>query len=97
MIQIFKNPVQEMIHLIIYKHLPRFILSVILFGSIVLLVLCLPIRITKSLLPNFLPYSVMLCSDAPVSELSLELLLLQVILPVLLEQGYTQQWLKELV
>lgn len=91
------NPVQEMIHLPIYRHLRRFILSVVVFGSIVLLMLWLPIRIMKQLLPSFLPYNVMLYSDAPVSELSLELLLLQVVLPALLEQGHTRQWLKGLV
>ncbi|KAH0507323.1 E3 ubiquitin-protein ligase MARCH6 [Microtus ochrogaster] len=73
------------------------LLREIVFGSIVLLMLWLPIRIIKSLLPNFLPYNVMLYSDAPVSELSLELLLLQVVLPALLEQGHTRQWLKGLV
>lgn len=31
------------------------------------------------------------------SELSLELLLLQVVLPALLEQGHTRKWLKGLV
>ena len=36
-------------------------------------------------------------SDAPVSELSLELLLLQVVLPALLEQGHTRMWLKGLI
>ncbi|KAG9484621.1 hypothetical protein GDO78_007988 [Eleutherodactylus coqui] len=91
------NPVQEMIHLPIYRHLRRFILSVIVFGSIVILMLWLPIRIMKHVLPTFLPYNVMLYSDAPVSELSLELLLLQVVLPALLEQGHTRQWLKGLV
>ncbi|XP_067109319.1 E3 ubiquitin-protein ligase MARCHF6-like isoform X1 [Osmerus mordax] len=91
------NPVQEMIHLPIYRHLRRFILSVVVFGTIVLLMLWLPIRIIKLLLPAFLPYNVMLYSDAPVSELSLELLLLQVVLPALLEQGHTRQWLKGLV
>lgn len=91
------NPVQEMIHLPIYRHLRRFILSVVVFGSIVLLMLWLPIRLIKLLLPAFLPYNVMLYSDAPVSELSLELLLLQVVLPALLEQGHTRQWLKGLV
>uniref|UniRef100_A0A8D3DSN3 RING-type E3 ubiquitin transferase n=1 Tax=Scophthalmus maximus TaxID=52904 RepID=A0A8D3DSN3_SCOMX len=91
------NPVQEMIHLPIYRHLRRFILSVVVFGSIVLLMLWLPIRIIKLLFPVFLPYNVMLYSDAPVSELSLELLLLQVVLPALLEQGHTRQWLKRLV
>ncbi|XP_029687282.1 E3 ubiquitin-protein ligase MARCH6-like [Takifugu rubripes] len=91
------NPVQEMIHLPIYRHLRRFILSVVVFGSIVLLMLWLPIRIIKLLFPTFLPYNVMLYSDAPVSELSVELLLLQVVLPALLEQGHTRQWLKKLV
>ncbi|XP_047224074.1 E3 ubiquitin-protein ligase MARCHF6-like isoform X2 [Girardinichthys multiradiatus] len=91
------NAVQEMIHLPIYRHLRRFILSVVVFGSIVLLMLWLPIRIIKLLFPAFLPYNVMLYSDAPVSELSLELLLLQVVLPALLEQGHTRQWLKRLV
>uniref|UniRef100_A0A1A8EKX9 E3 ubiquitin-protein ligase MARCHF6 n=1 Tax=Nothobranchius korthausae TaxID=1143690 RepID=A0A1A8EKX9_9TELE len=91
------NPVQEMIHLPIYRHLRRFILSVVVFGSIVLLMLWLPIRLIKVMLPVFLPYNVMLYSDAPVSELSLELLLLQVVLPALLEQGHTRQWLKGLV
>ncbi|XP_029498563.1 E3 ubiquitin-protein ligase MARCHF6-like isoform X1 [Oncorhynchus nerka] len=91
------NPVQEMIHLPIYRHLRRFILSVVVFGSIVLLMLWLPIRTIKLILPAFLPYNVMLYSDAPVSELSLELLLLQVVLPALLEQGHTRQWLKGLV
>ncbi|XP_034416643.1 E3 ubiquitin-protein ligase MARCHF6-like [Cyclopterus lumpus] len=91
------NPVQEMIHLPIYRHLRRFILSVVVFGSIVLLMLWMPIRLIKLLLPIFLPYNVMLYSDAPVSELSLELLLLQVVLPALLEQGHTRQWLKGLV
>ena len=37
-----------------------FFLLQIVFGSIVLLMLWLPIRIIKSLLPNFLPYNVML-------------------------------------
>uniref|UniRef100_A0A8C6KW81 E3 ubiquitin-protein ligase MARCHF6 n=1 Tax=Nothobranchius furzeri TaxID=105023 RepID=A0A8C6KW81_NOTFU len=91
------NPIQEMIHLPIYRHLRRFILSVVVFGSIVLLMLWLPIRIIKLLFTSFLPYNVMLYSDAPVSELSLELLLLQVVLPALLEQGHTRQWLKRLV
>lgn len=38
---------------------PCFSLQIV-FGSIVLLMLWLPIRIIKSLLPSFLPYNVML-------------------------------------
>ena len=36
-------------------------------------------------------------SDIPVSELPLELLLLQVVLPALLEQAHTRQWIKNVV
>lgn len=91
------NPIQEMIHLPVYRHIRRFVASVIIFGSTVLLMLWFPVRMIRKVFPGFLPYHVMLSSDAPVSELSLELLLLQVVLPALLEQGHTRKWLKGLV
>ncbi|XP_041375877.1 E3 ubiquitin-protein ligase MARCHF6-like [Gigantopelta aegis] len=91
------NPIQEMIHLPVYRHIRRFVASVIIFGSTVLLMLWLPVRVIRKIFQGFLPYHVMLSSDAPVSELSLELLLLQVVLPALLEQGHTRVWLKGLV
>lgn len=91
------NPIQEMIHLPVYRHIRRFVASVIIFGSTVLLMLWIPVRVIRRVFPIFLPYNVMLSSDAPVSELSLELLLLQVVLPALLEQGHTRMWLKGLV
>ncbi|XP_077982341.1 E3 ubiquitin-protein ligase MARCHF6-like [Glandiceps talaboti] len=91
------NPVQEMIHLPMYRHARRFLWSIVVFGSTVLLMLWMPVQLIKKILPKFLPYNVLLSSDAPVSELSLELLLLQVVLPALLEQGHTRTWLKNLV
>ena len=36
-------------------------------------------------------------SEMPVSELSLELLLLQVVVPALLEQGHTRTWMRGVV
>ncbi|XP_074616038.1 E3 ubiquitin-protein ligase MARCHF6-like [Acropora palmata] len=89
------QPVQEMIRLPVYRHSRRFLLSLVVFGTTVLLMMYLPVRIIKWLLPTFLPYNVQLSSEVPVSELSLELLLLQVVLPALLEQGHTRQWLKK--
>ena len=56
-----------------------------------------PVKLIRLIFPSFLPYNVMLSSDAPVSELSLELLLLQVVLPALLEQGHTRTWLKGVI
>lgn len=46
---------------------------------------------------TFISHVMHSASDTPVSELSLELLLLQVILPALLEQGHTRVWLKLVV
>ncbi|XP_045477854.1 E3 ubiquitin-protein ligase MARCHF6 [Harmonia axyridis] len=91
------SPVQEMIHLPILQHIRKLLISAVIFGSAVLLMLWLPIRIIKWLLPNFLPYSVYLNNETQVNELSLELMLLQVILPALLEQSHTRIWLKGLV
>ncbi|KAH1015872.1 hypothetical protein HUJ04_007190 [Dendroctonus ponderosae] len=69
----------------------------VIFGSAVLLMLWLPVRIIKIILPTFLPYTVSLNTESQVNELSLELLLLQVILPALLEQSHTRVWLKAFV
>lgn len=59
--------------------------------------LWLPVRVIRKVMPQFLPYNAVLNSDAAMSELSLELLLLQVVLPALLEQGYIRAWLKGVV
>ncbi|XP_031563606.1 E3 ubiquitin-protein ligase MARCH6-like [Actinia tenebrosa] len=91
------HPVQEMIRLPVYRHARRFLLSLVVFGTTVLLMMFLPVSLLKWCIPSFLPYNVQLSSEAPVSELSLELLLLQVVLPALLEQGHTRQWLKSVI
>jgi len=91
------NPIQEMIHLPLLRHFRRFLASMIIFGSTVFLMLWLPVRLIKLVVSDFLPYNVSISSETPVSELSLELLLLQVVLPALLEQGHTRSWLKSAV
>ncbi|XP_049540682.1 E3 ubiquitin-protein ligase MARCHF6 [Anopheles darlingi] len=89
------SPIQEMIHLSILRHTRRLISSAIIFGSAVLLMLWAPIQILKSFWPTFLPYT--LSGDAEVNELSLQLLLLQFVLPGFFEQSHTRIWLKGLV
>ncbi|EZA59637.1 hypothetical protein DMN91_004961 [Ooceraea biroi] len=91
------SPIQEMIHLPIFRHVRRLVASAIIFGTAILLMLWLPVKILRWAWPGFLPYTVTVQSEAQVSELSLELLLLQVILPALLEQSHTRTWLKALV
>lgn len=67
-----------MIHLPIVRHVRRLLASAVIFGTAVLLMLWLPVRILRVVWPSFLPYTVALQSEAQVNELSLELLLLQV-------------------
>ena len=50
------NPIQEMIHLSIARHLRRFCASLVMFGTSILVMLYLPSRIIKRSIPNFLPY-----------------------------------------
>lgn len=84
-----------MIHLSILRHIRRLIASAIIFGSAVLLMLWLPIKIIKVTCPTFLPYT--LSGDSEVNELSLQLLLLQIILPGFFEQSQTRIWMKGLI
>jgi E3 ubiquitin-protein ligase MARCH6 len=84
-----------MIHLSILRHIRRLIASAIIFGSAVLLMLWLPIKIIKLGSPIFLPYT--LSGDSEVNELSLQLLLLQIILPGFFEQSQTRIWMKGLI
>ncbi|XP_003702747.1 membrane-associated ring finger (C3HC4) 6 [Megachile rotundata] len=91
------SPIQEMIHLPILRHVRRLVTSAVIFGTAILLMLWLPVKLLRWAWPGFLPYTVTVQSEAQVSELSLELLLLQVILPALLEQSHTRTWLKALI
>jgi hypothetical protein len=88
------HPVQEMIQQPTYRHARRFLLSSIIFGSAILVIIWLPTRIIHILFPGFLPYRVQPSSEAPMSELSMELFVLQVILPALLEKGHTRAFVK---
>ncbi|XP_054719547.1 E3 ubiquitin-protein ligase MARCHF6-like isoform X2 [Uloborus diversus] len=91
------NPIQEMIHSPILRHIRRVVVSLITFGTTILLVVWLPVQIIEKIAPGFLPYYVMLSGEMPYSELSLELVLLQIVLPGLLEQGHMRTWLKLVV
>lgn len=71
------SPIQEMIHLPILRHIRRLVFSAMIFGTIVLLMLWIPIRLLKIIWPTFLPYT--LSSDSEFNELNLHLLLFQVI------------------
>lgn len=91
------SPLQEMIHLPILRHARRLVASAVIFGTAILLMLWLPVKILRWTWPGFLPYTVTVQNETQISELSLELLLLQVILPALLEQSHTRTWLKALI
>ncbi|XP_065571849.1 E3 ubiquitin-protein ligase MARCHF6-like [Artemia franciscana] len=87
------SPIQEMIHLPLLRHMKRFVMSKVIFGSLVLVIVKIPISIIKALVPEYLPFNFSHSMDVLVPEFSLELLVLQVILPCLLEQVHTRQWL----
>uniref|UniRef100_A0A1I7XD18 RING-type E3 ubiquitin transferase n=1 Tax=Heterorhabditis bacteriophora TaxID=37862 RepID=A0A1I7XD18_HETBA len=87
------NPIQEMIELPVTRHLRRLVASTSLFFSTILLIVYLPLGIVQKV-SSVLPYNMSLSADTPLSELSLELLILQVVLPALLEQTQARSLLK---
>jgi len=91
------HPVKEMIQLSVLRHARRFMLSLVVFGTTVMVLVWIPVQLIKRFTKSLIPFNVSLNSDAPLSEMSLELLLLQVILPAFLEQGHARKWLKSFI
>ena len=90
------NPIQEMIHLSLIRHIRRFCASLVMFGSSILVMLYFPSRIIKSVIPSFLPYTTQ-SKESNVDELAMELMLLLVILPAVQDQNQGREWLKTVV
>jgi len=91
------NPIQEMIQLPLALHLRRFATSIIIFGCVIILMFYVPGELLIRCIPKFLPFNVKGSLETVVSELMIEFILLQGILPTLLEQGHTRTMLKYMV
>ncbi|KAM3720699.1 E3 ubiquitin-protein ligase [Dirofilaria immitis] len=91
------NPIQEMIELPIMRHLRRLIASTSIFFTTILLLVYVPLCFITRYIPSVLPFNLSLAAETPLSELSLELLVLQVVLPALLEQTHARTILKAVV
>ncbi|EJW86168.1 hypothetical protein WUBG_02920 [Wuchereria bancrofti] len=91
------NPIQEMIELPVIRHLRRLIASTSIFFTTILLLIYVPLCFITRYIPSVLPFNLSLAAETPVSELSLELLVLQVVLPALLEQTHARTILKTVV
>uniref|UniRef100_A0A1I8BDA0 RING-type E3 ubiquitin transferase n=1 Tax=Meloidogyne hapla TaxID=6305 RepID=A0A1I8BDA0_MELHA len=91
------NPIQEMIERPITHHLRRLVASMTLFFSIILIVVYLPLRLIKWGHPSTIPYIFSGSADTPLVEYSFELVLLQVIMPTILEYSKAFSLLKRAV
>uniref|UniRef100_A0A914HHT7 RING-type E3 ubiquitin transferase n=1 Tax=Globodera rostochiensis TaxID=31243 RepID=A0A914HHT7_GLORO len=91
------NPIQEMIEQPVPRHFRRLVTSITLFFSIILLVIYVPLRMIKWLFPATLPYVFSGSADTPLVEYSFELVLLQIIMPSILEYSKAFSLLKRAV
>ncbi|KAL5467202.1 hypothetical protein EMCRGX_G031401 [Ephydatia muelleri] len=88
------HPIQEMIGLPFQRHFRRFLMSCVMFGTSVIVIVLIPTKIV-GYLPGFLPYNLTLTSAVSViREVQLELILLQFVIPTLLEHGNTRAGFK---
>uniref|UniRef100_A0A7E5A273 RING-type E3 ubiquitin transferase n=1 Tax=Panagrellus redivivus TaxID=6233 RepID=A0A7E5A273_PANRE len=91
------QPIQEMIEQSFVRHFRRLVASTTLFFGIIFIVIFMPLKLITSILPSTLPYSFSLTSEAPLGEFSFELIILQVVLPTILEQSSVSVFLKYVV
>ena len=87
------NPINEMIHLSIYKYCRRFLLSTTIFGSTIVIIAWVPVNLLVTFVPNFLPYNAAM-NTSLVGEFCLQILILQFTVPGVLEHGNTKASLK---
>lgn len=93
------NPIQDMINLSVFRHIRKFVASLVIFGTTVLLLVWFPVCIIQKFLPGFLPYHVFHSSsnENQANDISLEFLILQLILPALLDHTHLRSWLKSFI
>ena len=63
----------------VMKHVRRFAISCVVFGVSILLIVWAPLTFISTVLPGVIPYSVEMSTESILGEISLELLLLQVL------------------
>lgn len=68
-----------MIELPVIRHMRRIVASASVFFTTILLVVYIPLGFISRFLPAILPFNLNMAAETPISELSLELLILQVI------------------
>ena len=90
------NPINEMIHLSIYKYCRRFILSIVIFGSTIVVIAWVPIHVLIAIAPNFLPFNAVMKTSL-VGEFCLQILVMQFTVPGLLEHNATKALMKTII
>ena len=91
------NPINEMIHLPVFKHLRRFLFSIVIFGSTIIAVAWMPGQILRAIAPSFLPLNAAMNSTSPVGEFPMQLFVFQLIISGLVEQNGIRSKLKAVV
>lgn len=94
---LYVTPVFQMIDQGFVRHFRRLIASTTLFFGIIFIMVYLPLRSILAIVPSVLPYAFTLSNESPLGEFSFELILLQFILPSVLEQASTAAVLKAFV
>lgn len=82
------NPIRTMIHVSSFRHFQRLLATIIIFGTIIIIVAWLPVKFLHVVLPGFLPYRKGNQFASPIGDFPLQFMASQLILPIILEQGF---------
>nr|CAB3263649.1 E3 ubiquitin-protein ligase MARCH6 [Phallusia mammillata] len=82
------NPIRTMIHVSSFRHFQRLLATIIIFGTIIIVVAWLPVKFLQLVLPGFLPYRKGNQFASPIGDFPLQFMASQLILPIILEQGF---------
>ncbi|CAL8075546.1 unnamed protein product [Calicophoron daubneyi] len=78
------KPIQDMIMQPLHIYIQRLIATYSIWGILIVLMLWVPIEVVRRLIPGFLPFQITVAHESPL-DYSVEIILVQVVLPFLLD------------
>jgi len=89
------NPVQELIQKSLLRHVRRILLSALFYGSIIYLLVGLPIKFINAVIPWFLPFNIWVRD--PMYEGPIDLLLVHIAVPFIFEYVHPKLSLQKIL
>ncbi|XP_038706435.1 probable E3 ubiquitin ligase SUD1 isoform X3 [Tripterygium wilfordii] len=90
------NPFRDLIDDPVHKHVRRVLLTIAVYGSLIVMLIFLPVKLTMRMVPSVFPLDISRVSD-PFTEIPADLLVFQICIPFAIEHFKLRRTIKSLL